>query len=70
MYGIDWDGPLSMDGDVESVQIPPIENRLSDDDYSELARAVSPLDQSDNYGLDIFFTTLTFVKSHAISNTQ
>ena len=59
-----------MDGDVESVRIPPIENCLSDDDYSQLARAVSPLDPSNNYGLEYYFSPIGFVNSHAVSNAH
>ena len=37
MYGVDWSGPMPIDDDIESVEVPPISRMLSDQQYSELA---------------------------------
>lgn len=63
MYGVDWSGPMPIDDDAESVEVPPVTTMLSDEQYSELAALVSPLNTSQIYGLDLFLATLAYVKS-------
>ena len=62
MYGVDWSGPMARDGDVESVKVSLITTVLSDEQYSELATVVSPLDPTVIYGIDIFLATLAYVE--------
>lgn len=63
MYGVDWSGPMPIDDDAESVEVPLITTMLSDEQYAELAALVSPLNTSQIYGLDLFLATLAYVES-------
>ena len=62
MYGIDWSGPIPINEEVDSVEIPPITTVLSEEQYHELSGVVSPLHASDNYGLYLFLATLAYVE--------
>ncbi|XP_019853028.1 PREDICTED: uncharacterized protein LOC109582628 [Amphimedon queenslandica] len=59
-FGIDWDGPLS-DEDTNYVNVPDVDNPLTDEDYLELQETISPLDNSNSFGVDIFLKVLQFV---------
>lgn len=59
-FGIDWDGPLS-DEDSCLVNVPDVDNPLTDQDYQELQELFSPLDNSNSFGVDIFLKVLEFV---------
>lgn len=41
-HGIDWDGPLSDNDDLDSVQVPAIPVPLGDEDLHELQQTVCP----------------------------
>ena len=60
MYGIDWDGPVtghSNEAVTHKTSCPYTT------DMDELTAQVSPLAESENYGVDIYLDTLAFVMS-------
>jgi hypothetical protein len=60
-YGIDWDGPTPRNNN-ENYEFSNIPCPLNDEQYVELQNTVLPLEQSGNYGIDIYI--------HALSVTQ
>lgn len=68
-YGVDWDGPAP-DGnldDATAVEVPNTRNPLQPAQYSSLTNIINPLRNSDEYGIDIYLETLTFIQQVAIS---
>jgi hypothetical protein len=63
LYGIDWNGPIPVEGAVEAVVVEPVACPLSQDDYSELCLQVSPTGASNDHGINIFMQTLAYVYS-------
>ena len=66
MYGIDWDGPVSMDDhfeEPEHVIVDAIDNPLSSRQYENLCSTINPLSPSNYYGIDLYLTVLSFVQS-------
>ena len=61
MYGVDWEGPLSLDDDEDAVVIPECVCPLTDVQFDELCTVVSPLSSSTNYGIDLYQSVLEFV---------
>ena len=64
MYGIDWDGPVSMDDDFEEpehVIVNAINNPFSSEQYEDLRTTINPLSPSSYYGIDLYLTALSFV---------
>ena len=59
-YDIDWDGPIPLDDD-NTVVIPNCNHQLDEDQLEELSNTVDPLDQSQNYGIDVYLSALQFV---------
>lgn len=47
--------------DLESVVVPAIETPLSNSDYTELTQAISPTQESEEFGIDIYIRVLNFV---------
>lgn len=67
-YGIDWDGPTphNINGgnngeDYNAVVIPEIECPLDVFHVDELDDEISPLEDSTNYGIDLYEKTLDFL---------
>ena len=65
-YGIDWDGPIpaEADVDVEAVLVPETNCPLSQVDYHELSHSINPLRESNSYGIDIYTEVKEFVRTH------
>lgn len=63
LYGIDWDGPLSLDHDEENeVTVPECICPLTSDRLNVLSSlVVSPSDETENYGIDLYQIALDFV---------
>ena len=62
-YGIDWDGPLVNQAEIEEiVDVPELPN-ISNEAEQELRQLVDPIRESDRYGLDIYMETLQFVQT-------
>ncbi len=61
LFGIDWNGPLPDEEDMSSVDIPNVRNPLSEHDYAELLRSISPLNESTSFGTDLYLNVLNFV---------
>ena len=72
-YGIDWDGPVPHDDDIDdvdddnincdSVIVPEIECPLDGIHLDELSDEISPLANTTNYGIDLYERTLDFISS-------
>ena len=64
-YGVDHDLGISVDDadNEERVEIPSTEIEISQEQVSELESRVNPLDESDNFGVDLFTQTLQFIQS-------
>ena len=63
LYGIDWDGPLSSDGDASVVSVPETCSPLRPADYAQLCALVDPQMNSDDQGIDQYLTAIRFVQS-------
>ena len=58
--GIDWDGPIACDLD-STVQVDPPDVLISEDCYDQLCTQIYPLEESPEYGIDIFNRTVHFL---------
>ena len=68
-YGVDWDGPAP-DGNLDDatpVEVPKTRNPLEPAQNSSLTKLINPLCNSDEYGIDMYLETLTFIQEVAIS---
>jgi len=62
-YGIDWDGPLVLEeGDAEQVTVPESTCPLTEEEYRILEKTVSPLAESQTYGLDLYSDAVCLVQ--------
>ena len=66
-YGIDWEGPISPD--IESVNVPDTECPFSTDQLDLLKETINPLEESDDYGVQLYITTRMFVNCITSCNT-
>ena len=48
--------------DDEGIEIPQCEYQLLEDDLEQLQQTVNPLQESDNYGIDLYFATLQYLQ--------
>lgn len=64
-YGVDWDGPVpnNQTDAQEAVEVPTTSNPLQEADYVSLTSLIDPLRDSDEYGVDIYLETLSFIHS-------
>jgi len=60
-FGVDWDGPSPYGDDDNTVEIPIIEDPISNQDYNLLQQTIDPLANSDSFGIDLFISTMQFV---------
>jgi hypothetical protein len=67
-YGIDWDGPIPIDNEIEQVNIDPINNILSNLQLNNLQNIVNPLAEDGNYGINLYLNTLEFIQNLNIEN--
>ncbi len=61
MYGIDWNGPVPLEEDLETVDVPVVESPLSNEDFAELSTMTSPYHDSDCFGADLYLNVIKFV---------
>ena len=61
MYGIDEDAPVPSNSDASTVEVPDCAYQISDIDLASLKLAIDPLQQSNEYGIDIYERTLQFL---------
>lgn len=62
-YGIDWDGPLADQAELDqSVDVPELQDIISYQSEQELRQLINPLQESDCCGLNIYMETLQFVQ--------
>ena len=60
-YGIDWNGPLTSDEEVQSVTVPDTVIPSITDIYDVLHENVDPLAYSRDYGIDLYLKALQYV---------
>ena len=60
LYGIDWNGPIS-DAEEDQVTVTDTLNPLQEADYLQLQATISPVDDSECHGVDLFLRCLQFV---------
>ena len=58
-YGYEEEG-IAVPEDT-GVEVPIVQFQLLDEHYAELQEAVNPLQRSDNYGLDLYENTISFI---------
>ena len=59
-FGIDWDGPLPCCSD-NAVDVEPPEQPLGILNYQELCLRINPLEQSAEYGMELYSETILYV---------
>ena len=63
-YGIDEAGFAVTDGaSSETVRVSRVEFELSEGNYSQLTASVDPLENSSNFGIDLYNQTLQYLNS-------
>ena len=60
-YGIDNDSPIPSQHDASTIDIPEITYQMSDADMASLKLTIDPLQQSSEYGIDIYENTLQYL---------
>ena len=67
LYGVDWDGPLPIDVDTDSIHeqitVPESTVPLSSTDMDELVSTIDPLTECDDYGIGLYEQCIQFVIS-------
>ena len=63
LYGIDWNGPISLADDCDRVFVPQIECEIPDSIEREITSFVSPLSSSEDYGIDLYCSILNYISS-------
>ncbi len=58
IFGIDWDGPIPLSDDTNIIEVVQTINPIQELDFEELQATVSPLNESDCQGVDLFIKTL------------
>ena len=61
IYGIDWNGPISLIDD-DTVIVPETTCILTDEDIEELKITVLPASFSESFGVDLYMSTFSFVQ--------
>jgi len=67
-YGIDWNGPTSRNNN-ENYEFSNISCPLNNEQYIELQNTILPLEQSNNYGIDIYIHTLSVTQFLLFENS-
>lgn len=61
-HGVDWNGPLPHTADSSNVVVVTSPNSyLSQEEHVELTEAIDPLEDSPDYGIQLYFECLDFV---------
>jgi hypothetical protein len=63
-YGIDWEGPIPIDNEIEQVNINPVNNILSSLQLINLRNIVNPLAEDGNFGIELYLNTLEFIQNN------
>ena len=66
-YGIDWDGPIPISKDPDSVIVPQVTCPLDTEKLSELLTLFDVRQNSKNFGADIYLDVRSFVYRNALS---
>lgn len=67
-YGIDCDGPLpDYFQDEGAVIIPDVPTPLSEIDFQDISTVVSPLQDDDSYGINVYLNAWQFVRERIFS---
>lgn len=68
VYGIDCDGPLpDCFQDEGAVIIPEVPTLLSEIDFQDLSTVVSPVQDDDSYGINVYLNARQFVRDRIFS---
>lgn len=59
--GIDWNGPIPFDEDLNTVDVDPPPQVLTEEDFQELSERVYPLDPTSQYGIELYIQSIEFV---------
>lgn len=60
---MDCNDPLPTGADEsDAVEVPDTDCPLCDADQAELQRTISPFGPSENYGIDLYLATLSYVQ--------
>lgn len=67
-YGVDEQG-LGGDDDFEGIEVPECNFALTDNHFMQLQQAVDPLQESNNYGIDLYQSAIEFI-SRTVQQNQ
>lgn len=62
-YGIDWEGPISIDNEIQQVNVNPVNNILSDLQLINLQNIVNPLAEDGEFGIFLYLRTLEYLET-------
>ena len=62
-YGIDYDSPVSTAGTEDTVVIPRVDLRLTENGIDELNQ-IDVLQNSDDFGINVFINVLNIVQQN------
>jgi len=60
-YGIDYDTPVASQNDRDDVEVPGCAYHISEANLAALKLAIDPLQESNEYGIDIYESTIQFL---------
>ena len=68
LFGVDWNGPLPSESDDtgDAIEVPETFCPLDAADQQELSHCISPSALSNDYGIDLYLATLSFVQEKVL----
>ena len=64
MHGIDWNGPIAIDDDTESVVVPRTHCPLLESALNDLQQTINPLIQDGSFGIHTYQAVVQYIVSH------
>ena len=62
-YGIDYNAPIPSQNDENGIEVPECAYNINDADLTSLKLVIDPLQQSNEYGIDIYENTVRFLNN-------
>jgi hypothetical protein len=62
-YGIDWEGPTSINNEIQQVNVNSVNNILSDLQLINLQNIVNPLAEDGEFGIFLYLRTLEYLET-------
>ena len=62
-YGIDYNAPIPSQNDENGIEVPECAYNINDADPTSLKLVIDPLQQSNEYGIDIYENTVRFLNN-------